>query len=193
MKSIKSSTLLAGILALSFGTALARADQPAPPKKIEEPKPVAVQGLVLTEEGLQTYLKNLGYRFNVEKMGESTIYWIKVSREGVEYSVSFQISPNKEKIWAIVPLADIPEIDKASADRLAQFLELNDTIGPCYFRFNRGYKRLYMCRAMDNRAVTPDVFRDNLDRLVDRMVETRDAWQLKSWTEPVKVDAAMGK
>src|SRR5258707_1046912 len=63
MKSCKSSTLLAGILALSIGTTLARADQPAAPKKIEEPRPMAVAGQVLTEESLQTYLKNLGYRF----------------------------------------------------------------------------------------------------------------------------------
>ena len=184
MKMRAFKGLLAGVLALTFGVTLARADEPAPPKQAPAPAGTAPEGKTLTDEGLRAMLVNQGYKPTVEKVGTSNLYWVKISRDGVEYSVSFQISPNKEKLWIIVPLADIADVDHAAPAKLAKLLELNDQIGPCYFRFNRQYKRLYLARAMDNRAVTPALFRDNLERTVDRLVETRAAWQVKDWSEP---------
>src|SRR5262245_109936 len=166
------SNFLTAILALAFATTIALADPPVPQKPGAAQQTVA-EGQILSDEGLQTMLKNLGYKPTVEKVGTTTFHGITVVRDGISYFVSFQISPNKEKIWAIVALADIADIDKVAGDRLAKLVELQDQIGPCYFRYNRANKRLYMARPMDNRAVTPELFLDNLNRLVDRLAETR--------------------
>jgi len=186
VKSYKSNALLACVAALGFA-ALARADQPAPAKKPETPAPA---GQALTDESLQATLKDLGYTPTLEKAGSSNLYWVKVAREGTTYSVSFQISPNKEKVWAIVPLSDIPDIDKAAATRLGKLLELNDAIGPCYFRYNVANKRLYMSRPLDNRAATAALVRDTLDRIIDRCVETKEHWNcFNQSTQPPAAEA----
>lgn len=177
MNRAYSRLVCASILTLACGSAWA-----TPPET--KAVPTVAEGKTLTVESLLEMLKNQGYAPKEEKVGTSQIYWVTVQRAGLSYNISFQISPNQEKIWAIVPLSDIAEPDKAAGGRLLKLLELNDTIGPCYFRFNRASKRLFLSRAMDNRAVTPANFRDNLERLLDRLVETKDAWQVANWSEP---------
>lgn len=183
-------SVLTAVLALALGTGLTRGDT-APAKKGAEPRVTLPPG-VLDSQALETMLKNIGYTPRLEKFNGADIYWVEVDRQGVRYTISFQVSPNNEKIWAIVSVSDI-NIKTASADRLARLLELNDTIGPCYFRYNAANKRLYMCRPLDNRGVTAAVFLDNLDRLVDRLVETKSDWMVKNWAEPIKPDAQAKK
>lgn len=183
MKILNWSMVPAIVLAIAMGTGLARADQAAD-KKGADPKVILPPG-VLDDQALETMIKNLGYTPRLEKFNGSNLYWVDVDRQGIRFSISFQISPNKEKIWAIVSVSDLPNIKTASADRLAKLLELNDTIGPCYFRYSAANKRLYMTRTMDTRGVTAALFLDNLERLVDRLVETKSAWMVSNWAEPI--------
>src|SRR5262245_60913541 len=100
MKWFTYTALAAAVMSLSL-TAV-RADQPAAPAK-----PAAATAGVLTDESLKTMLENVGYQPKVEKVGNSNHYCITVQSGGIQFAVSLQISPNKEKLWAIVAVADL--------------------------------------------------------------------------------------
>src|SRR5262249_34632744 len=137
MKRFTCTILSAALLSLSLSAYASGAEQPAPAKAAP-----ANTG-VLTDESLKAMLENLGYAPKLEKFNGSNLYCITVDGDGLRFSVSLQISPNKEKIWAIVAVADLAPDATYPAERYLKLIELNDEIGPCYFRYNRANKRLY--------------------------------------------------
>src|SRR5262249_16104482 len=107
MKTIR--TLLAALMISCLGLSAARADEPKPTPTQEQPKAAAG---VLNDASLIDMLEMRGYKVKEEKMVQSMIYSVDVNGDGLCSSVTFQISPNKEKIWLIVALADITEEHK---------------------------------------------------------------------------------
>ncbi len=178
MKTLKT---LAAAAILSLGLCGSMRAETKPEVKDTAPVKVEVKPEtpgVLTEAKLKEMLELLGYDVRVEKLNNTTYYWIFMTVEGIKYDVSIQLSPNMEKIWTIVPLADIKEEHLKMSERWVKLTELNDAIGPCYFRYNVGYKRLYLSRACDNRGMTAKLLRDHLERHLDRCAETKDHWMI---------------
>jgi hypothetical protein len=184
-----AKTLSAAILSLSLLPGLRAETKPAatdgnPPIVKTEVK--AAPG-VLTDAKLKEMLETLGYEVREEKTKDGLLFWIDVTVDGLKYNVSLQISPNKEKIWGIIPLADPKAEHLKMAERWVKLMQLNDEIGPCYFRYNENYKRIYMARPLDNRGVTAKILRDHLERHTDRCAETKAHWLIGNWD--AKADA----
>lgn len=184
MKTFAAAVVSLGLVGgLYADTKPAPTDGQPPAPKIEA---APANPGVLSDASLKEMLEKLGYDVKEEKNGASMIYWVEVDSGGLKYSVSLQVSPNKEKLWFIVPLSDVNEEHLKQADRWVKLTELNDQIGPCYFRYNVKFKRLYMSRPMDNHGVTAKSFRDSLVRTLDRCTETKANWSTDKWIEAGK-------
>jgi hypothetical protein len=183
------------VMILSIGmTSGLQADQKtevkdaAPPAVKPETKPAAPG--VLTDEKLKEMLEAIGFDVREEKSSDGSFtFWIKKSVSGLTYEVSVSISPNKEKIWTTTTLADIAEAQLKMSERWVKLLELNDDIGPSYFRYNAKYKKIYMSRSTDNRAVTAKALREHLERMLDRCAENKEHWMAEKWTAAQAVAA----
>ncbi len=139
---------------------------------------------VLTAQSLKVMLSNLGYEVREEKTADSLIYWITVIRGSVTYNIDMNISPNGEKIWAMVPLADVPANVELPSARLLKLLELNQTmVGPSHFVFVPVTKQIYLNRALENRGVTPKLLRELIDRVTSYCDTTREFWEVSKWPE----------
>src|SRR5262245_44070718 len=102
MTSFKASTLLAGLLALTAGTTASAqiTQQPPPPPPQKTTKPPVTTATKLTDQALGVMLKNMGHNPKVVNMQNGvTIYQLTVPKNGNNWFVSMQLSPNKEFVW----------------------------------------------------------------------------------------------
>jgi hypothetical protein len=192
----RTTTLAAAILSLGLISGLRAETKPElkdgnPPATKTESIPAAPG--VLTDAKLKEMLETLGYEPREEKIKDGMNYQVFITVDGLKYDVTVQISPNKEKIWTTIPLADMNDEHLKMASRWVKLTQLNDEIGPCYFRYNLQYKRLYMTRPMDNRGVTAKLLRDHLERHTDRCAETKLHWMSANWTVKPQSDVGSAK
>jgi hypothetical protein len=190
-----SKTLAAAILSLSLLNGLRAETKPnatdgnPPPAKTEEKTAPGV----LTDAKLKEMLEMLGYEPREEKIKDEMLFDICITSDALKYYVTVQISPNKAKIWTTIRLADIKEEHLKMADRWVKLTQLNNAIGPCYFKYDEQYKGIYMTRVMDNRGVTTKLLRDHLERHIDRCVETKTHWMTDKWAANADAKSTVAK
>ena len=150
----------------------------AAPRPSGPPSPV-------TKASLPALLRSAGY--TPTKVTESW-YTIPVDVLGAaQQPFDVSLSESGEKIWVHVHLGSVEDASKAPPAVLARLLQLNDE-GIAHFLFRKGQSggamkdKLYMALSLDNRGVTPALFKTAVDKLVREVTATRDAWQVQRWT-----------
>lgn len=126
----------------------------------------------LTDESLQQMLAGLGY--SPKKLSKG--FLIVVARSN-NWTINMQVtlSPDGTKFGLN---ANLGLVDEATVTT-AQWLELlisNGEIDPSSFYFSRDQKKLFLHRSLDNRAVTPEFLRKQIERFADNVVGTEKLW-----------------
>jgi len=137
------------------------------PESTNEPAPGG-----LTNEGLKQMLTEMGYAPKALSKG----FLISVKRED-NWTVNLQLvlSPNLTKIGFNANLGMVDEATVTTA-QWAELLIANGDIDPSAFYFDRTQKKLYLHRSLDNRAVTPDFLRGQIENFVNNVTKTKDLW-----------------
>jgi hypothetical protein len=131
----------------------------------------AAQGGKVTAKQLRSTLSQLGYEvkdLNTEVGAEK--YEVKVTREGYDVFVAYEISPSTNYVWLTVLLGDAPSESKALA-----MLKENGKVQPTNF-YVTSTGRLMLGLAIDNKAVDNTMLRQKTDKIVGDVVTSATLW-----------------
>ena len=148
------------------------------------PRPPAPAPGPITQVTLGQLLRDAGY---TPTQKNDAWYTIPVDILGAsKYPLDVSLSESGEKLWLHVHLGSVPDAARVPPAALARLLQLNDG-GPAHFIFRRCETcaplkdKLYMTLAMDNRGVSPAVFKATLEKFIEEIRATRDAWLVQRW------------
>lgn len=127
----------------------------------------------LTAEKLKEMIVNLGFEPKAlnEEVGKEK-YEFTVKAEGFDVPIAAEISASKNYVWLTVYLGDAPA---DSSPKIPALLKKNHKIQPCQFYITEK-GALMMAIAMDNRGITPAVFKRAYTKLSDDVSGTADVW-----------------
>lgn len=161
-------TALLGVLALlNPNLATTRADGPAMPAGNSVD---ALGGQVLTNASLQTMLRNMGY--NPEEVAFNTggtCHRMIVQHDNINYLVRVRITGRK--VWVSTIVANVTPEFKEDAQMLVHLLEKNSAMDSSFEIWPD--KTLVLTRPFDNRGVTPQSLRQELDGLMNDLQSAR--------------------
>jgi hypothetical protein len=130
-------------------------------------------GAVVTDEGLQQMLDNMG--FDPKKLGKG--YLITIKRDAWTYNMQILLSPDKTKIGFNANLGIVENPDSVTAEQWKNLLISNGNIDPSFFFFDKDTKKLYLHRVLDNRGITPSFMRQQIENFCGNIKETGDLWK----------------
>jgi hypothetical protein len=154
-----------------------RAAPPRPPAPAAAPGPItqATLGQLLRDAGYTpTQVTEAWYTIPVDILGAS------------KYPLDVSLSESGEKLWLHVHLGSVQDAARVPPAALARLLQLNDA-GPAHFIFRRCETcaplkdKLYMTLTLDNRGVSPPLFKATLEKFIEEIRATRDAWLVQRW------------
>lgn len=122
-------------------------------------------------EGLGYEVKTLNDTAGKEK------YEFTLTKDDIDVPVAAEVSPSKNYIWLTVYLGDAPK-DTEPASKFAAFLKSNSRIQPTMFYITQS-NHLMMGITIENRSVTPALFRRVVDKIVGDVVSTFELWGKK--------------
>jgi hypothetical protein len=167
VRKLVLATLAMGSLVLG-GSMLSGSVQAQGEAKGQENQP---QTGGLDAKKLTETVKGFGLEINVlnDKQGEEK-FEAKVSHEGFDIPVSFEISPSKRYIWMTAFLG------KPATLKAKELLRANASIQPTQFYLN-SREELMIGIAMENRDMNPVRLKFGMDKLVDDIVNRSADWQ----------------
>ena len=126
----------------------------------------------LTDASLQQMLTAMGYSPKALTKG-----FLITFKGGVDWTINVQVvlSPNQTKIGLNANLGKVEEANVTAA-QWAELLIANGDIDPSAFYFDRKQEKLYLHRSMDNRAVTPDLLRRQIESFGGNVMSTEKLW-----------------
>lgn len=126
----------------------------------------------LTADSLQKMLDDMGYA--PKKL--NTGYLISIKRDAWNYNIQVALSPDGSKIGMNANLGAIPKLEDVTAPQWLSLLEANEEVDPSTFYVAKSNQKLYIHRTMDNRALTPAYFRQQVDYFCTNMKDTQKLW-----------------
>lgn len=161
-KSLWLATLACGLTALTPLAAQTAAS--------DETTETAPGGL--TNDGLKQMLTAMGY--NPKALSKGFLISFKA---GVDWTINVQLvlSPNLTKLGMNANLGKVEEASVTAA-QWAELLVSNGDIDPSAFYFDRTLGKLYLHRSLDNRAITPDFLRKQIEAFGGNVVSTSKLW-----------------
>jgi len=118
-------------------------------------------------------LANLG----LEPKPLSKGFLIAIKRDTWTLNMQLVLSPNLEKLGMNANLGKVDDPDSVTASEWKNLLISNGDIDPSAFYFDKDQKKLYLHRSLDNRAVTPEFLRKQIDNFGDNIKNTADLWK----------------
>jgi len=162
-KSFLFATLACGLTALAPLAAQTAAS--------DDTTQVAVGGL--TNDSLKQMLTAMGYSPKALSKG-----FLISFKGGVDWTINVQVvlSPNLTKLGMN---ANLGKVDEASVTttQWADLMVANGDIDPSAFYFDRTQGKLYLHRSLDNRAITPDFLRQQIEAFGGNVVSTSKLWE----------------
>ena len=166
MNTLLPRSLCLATLACGLALLTPLRSQEVTPEPTNEPAPGG-----LTNEGLQQMLTNMGYAPKALKKG-----FLIVAKQGT-WTVNMQVvlSPNLTKLGFNANLGMVDETTVTAA-QWVELLIANGDIDPSAFYFDRTQKKLYLHRSLDNRAVTPEFLRGQIETFSGNIMKTEKLW-----------------
>lgn len=131
------------------------------------------QAAMMDAAQLKSMLQGLGYEvkdLNTEAGKEK--YQFTITKKGFDVPLGAEFSASKNFIWVTAFLGKAPE---DSSPKNAALLKQNFSIQPSFFWVTEK-GNLMIGVAMENRAMTPAIFKRHTDKLSDDVVATADVW-----------------
>lgn len=138
-----------------------------------------------TEESLGNALQAMGLK--PKKVKSRYDFRFKTSYEGEEwtFTMSAVLSRNKEYIWMMAWLDELPRsAAKVPRASLLQLLSINDQLGKgTFFAYISNNRRIVLQRVIPNKDMGTASFRDELRDLGSFVVETYPHWSVAQWSK----------
>lgn len=120
---------------------------------------------------LRAMVQGLGYEVtDINKEPGKEKFSVKMSTNGLDIPVGFEISPSGNYIWETVNLGD-----SNSSVRFEELLKQNGVIQPSFFYITSS-GRLMVAQAIDNRSVNASVLKRCLDKVAADVGKTKEIW-----------------
>jgi hypothetical protein len=129
----------------------------------------------LTDDGLKAMLIGLGYAPTKLSKG----YQIVIKRSDWTYTIQVLLSDNRSKLGMNTIVRDLKHPDNVPASAWLGLLETNPDIDPTTFYFDKQADRLFMHRALDNRGVTTDLLKTEIETFCADVAGTSRTWRFK--------------
>lgn len=133
--------------------------------------PEAAPG-ALTDESLQQALTDLGY--TPKKLSKG--FLLSFKREG-SWTINLQLvlSPDLSNLGLNANLGLVDEATVTTAQWIA-LMGANGDIDPSSFYYDQDKKKLYLHRSLDNRAVSPEFLRAQIEAFSANVTKTEKLW-----------------
>jgi hypothetical protein len=116
--------------------------------------------------------------------GGTPWYHLKVRRSGCDVVVTVGLSPDGGTLWLVCTLRELPPDGGDLGRRLRALLVANSVWSPYYFALHEHGSWLTLNRPVENRAITPVLFRAILDQFLDILFATQALWDTTQWEVP---------
>jgi len=126
----------------------------------------------LDNDSLKSMLDNMGYAPKALSSG----YLISVKRDSWTYNMQLVLSDDQTKLGINANLGSVDDTSTVTADQWRTLLEKNESVDPSSFYFSKDQHKLYLHRVVDNRAITPEVLRVQVDHFCSDIHDTSDSW-----------------
>jgi hypothetical protein len=189
---MRLASVVALVSALGLCSGLARADTPPPSPppfggSTLFPAPAVQQ---LTDASLKAMLENLGYEpKTLNNKDDSVYYEIKAG----PWVVQVSLSSSQKNLWFVAWLKKIPTGEQVPSERLLALLSENWKNDPAHFCYVEDSRFLTLTQRMENRDVTPHVFRSALDGFINTMTKTNSEWDVTHWQSPKAAPVSVPK
>ncbi len=138
----------------------------------------------LTPHALGAFLTQMGYTFNrVDSAEARYIYHLTLPRTGGTFYVSVVLSPNRANLWLCAYLPCVPLPASNLGEHLLKLLEASSDASPAFFDCVGSNKQLRLSLRLENRDLTPQLFRESLEHLLAWLARTSALWDTKWWLE----------
>lgn len=128
---------------------------------------------VLNDNSLLQMLSDMGYEPKKLKQG----YVVAIKQGEWTYNVQFVISANREKIGLNANMGTVEDASAVTANQWMNLLAANTDTAPSFFYYNKNNKVLYMHRVLDNRALTSNILRQQVEAFTANIKDTADLWK----------------
>ena len=126
----------------------------------------------LDDDSLKSMLDNMGYTPKSLSKG----YLIAVQRDSWTYNMQLVLSGDQTKVGINANLGAVDDVSTVTADQWRTLLEKNSDIDPSAFYYDKDQHKLYLHRVIDNRDVTPEILRKQIDTFCSNIHDTADSW-----------------
>ncbi len=103
-------------------------------------------------------------------------YLIALKQDTWTINIQVVMSSDKNKIGMNANLGAVSDPDAITAAQWRNLLIIHGDIDPSSFYFAKDQKKLYLHRAIDNRAVTSALLRKDIENFAGNVRSTADAW-----------------
>jgi hypothetical protein len=134
----------------------------------------------LTSDTLKTMLDNMGLDV---KDGGNGVWYVGQSRDNWNLNVNISVSQDQTVLWFYATFSAIPDIDKVPASVWKNLLLCNAAYGVtfCIEQPAQGQPYLELQHAIENRGITPQIMKKNLDLMFDSVVNDANWWDQSKW------------
>lgn len=180
------SILTKSILALTFGFLVLTGSAEAQTMKTGKVRPpvadgpivgLTAQSGVLSVENVRDMLRGLGYEPSVRKSGSMDVLHLSIRRDDWTFEFDVSVSGNKKKIW--MSCFFDPYSRDPNARELANLLDASFKHGPAHFTYNPTNRQLNLGLPLDNRGITADILRTEVETFIDTIRKTESLWNLR--------------
>jgi hypothetical protein len=191
MLSISKATLGAVTVVL-LSTSMASAqrsdrgsDDPRPSAKQSAPVQTAKlnNNGSLTIDEVAAMLKDLGYQSKLNKLDNgSVVLYLDISTNGRTCMLDVELSKDGTKVWLTAWFRKLSEGQTIPSNIMMQLLESGCRFGPCHFAISSG-KQLYLGCPLDNRSLTSEDLRRQIDIFLSVFNQTEYLWNSNKWAQ----------
>ena len=164
------------------GSANPRSNQTSAAPTAATPAAVPAPG-GLTPDSLKTTLNNMG--LDVKDAGNG-VCLVSQTRDNWTINVNVSVSPDATVLWFFAQFNPIPDIDKVPSSVWRNLLLCNSNYGItfCLMQPAQGQPYLQLQHGIENRTITPQIIKRNLDLMFDSVVNNANWWDSSKWPKP---------
>lgn len=127
----------------------------------------------LTDETLHQMLTSMGHAPKPLSKG----FLIEVKRDAMVVYIQVVLSPDETKLGLNSNLGIVDE-SSVSAEQWLNLLAANGEYDPSVFFLDRVSHKLYLHRSLDNRAVSLEFLRGQIEKFASNILQSRNLWSL---------------
>jgi uncharacterized protein (TIGR03067 family) len=142
----------------------------AQPNPLVRPLPPAGAGT----DTIGLLLRELGYE---PKALSPDVFQVTVERERWSVHVMVSLSTDGQRVWLESKFAPVEDPDRVSPRAWKRLLEANEKIGPAHFAFDKSDKRIHLYKSFDNRGLSADRLKRELEHFDLTVRKTQDYWR----------------